>query len=122
VMHKHPEIGYRIIGHIGYFSHAAEIIRSHHEHFDGSGYPRGLSGENIPHGARVFAVADALDALTVKRSYREALSFEGALEEIIKASGKIFDPGVMQAALKASDELKDYVGRIVFSGMDHELT
>ena len=120
MMHKHPEIGYRIISHIGYFSRAAEIIRSHHEHFDGSGYPRGLSGENIPHGARVFAVSDALDALTVKRWYRDALSFESALDEISRSSGKIFDPAVTQAALKASDELREYVGRIVFSGLEHE--
>ena len=58
LMRQHPEIGYRIIGHIGYFSRAAQIIRTHHEHFDGSGYPRGLKGDAIPHGARVFAVAD----------------------------------------------------------------
>ncbi len=121
-MRRHPEIGYRIIGRIGYFARAAEIIRSHHEHFDGSGYPRGLKGDDIPHGARVFAVADALDALTVKRPYREALSFENALEEIIKAGGTIFDPTVIQAALKASVELKEYVGRIVFNGMDHNRT
>jgi putative nucleotidyltransferase with HDIG domain len=120
IMHRHPEIGYRIISRIGYFANAAEIIRSHHEHYDGSGYPRGLRGEAIPHGARVFAVADALDALTVKRPYREALPFERALEEIIKSSGKIFDPTVLQAALKAADELKEYIGRIVFSGMDLE--
>ncbi len=115
VMHKHPEIGYRIIGHIGYFLKAAEIIRSHHEHYDGSGYPRGLRKDAIPHGARVFAIADALDALTVKRPYREALSFEEAIEEIIKTAGTIYDPDVVQAALKASRELKEYVGRIVFS-------
>ena len=120
VMRKHPETGFRIIGHIGYFAKAAGIIRTHHEHFDGSGYPRGLRGDAIPHGARVFAMADALDALTVNRPYREALPFEGALEEIIKASGTIFDPAVVQAALKTSDELKDYVGRIVFNGMDHK--
>jgi putative nucleotidyltransferase with HDIG domain len=119
VMHKHPETGFHIIGHIGYFARAAEIIRSHHEHFDGTGYPRGLSGDAIPHGARVFAMADSLDAMTVKRPYREALSFEAALEEIIKESGRIFDPSVVQAALKTADELKDYVGRIVFNGMDH---
>jgi len=120
VMRKHPDIGYRIIGHIGYFSRAAEIIRSHHEHFDGSGYPRGLKGDAIPHGARVFAVADALDALTVSRPYRQALSFEEALEEIIRESGTVYDPSVIQAALRATDELKEYVGRIVFSGMDHD--
>jgi HD-GYP domain-containing protein (c-di-GMP phosphodiesterase class II) len=118
-MHQHPEIGYRIIGHIGYFARAAEIIRTHHEHYDGSGYPRGLKGGEIPHGARVFAIADVLDALTVARPYREALGFEAALEEIIRKSGTIYDPAVVQSALKASDELKDYVGRIVFSGMEH---
>lgn len=120
LMRKHPDIGYRIIGHIGYFSKAAEIIRSHHEHFDGTGYPRGLKGDAIPRGARVFAVADALDALTVNRSYHNALSFEDALEEIIKESGTIYDPSVTQAALKASDELNEYVGRIVFSGTEHD--
>jgi response regulator RpfG family c-di-GMP phosphodiesterase len=112
-MNTHPEIGQRIIGHIGYFSRAAEIIRAHHEHFDGSGYPRGLKGEAIPHGARVFAIADALDALTVKRSYREALLFEAAVEVITAQSGTVYDPEVIQAALKASAELKSYVGRIV---------
>jgi cyclic di-GMP phosphodiesterase len=115
VMRTHPEIGFRIIGHIGYFTRAAEIIRAHHEHFDGSGYPRGLKGEAIPHGARVFALADALDALTVKRPYREALSFEDAMDEIARSSGIIFDPAVMQAALTVSDELREYVGRIVFN-------
>jgi len=113
IMHTHPAIGQRIIGHIGYFSRAAEIILSHHEHFDGSGYPRGLDGEAIPHGARVFAIANALDALTVRRPYREALLFDGAVEEIIQRSGTIYDPSVIQAALKASDELRSYIGRIV---------
>jgi putative nucleotidyltransferase with HDIG domain len=120
VMHRHPEIGYRIIGHIGYFTKAADIIRSHHEHFDGSGYPRGLKGEDIPYGARVFAAADALDALTVKRPYREALSFEDAQEEIRKASGTMFDPAVIEGFFKASEELKEYTGRIIFDAMNHE--
>jgi putative nucleotidyltransferase with HDIG domain len=113
IMHTHPEIGQRIIGHIGYFSRAAEIIRSHHEHFDGTGYPRGLRGEAIPHGARVFAIADTLDALTVKRPYREALLFDAAVEEITARSGTVYDPEVIQSALEASAELKSYVGRIV---------
>ncbi len=119
IMHTHPETGFRIIGHIGYFSRAAEIVRAHHEHFDGSGYPRGLRGAEIPHGARVFAAADALDALTVKRPYREALSFEAALETIMKESGTIYDPDVLQSLLRAADELKEYVGKIVFDGMGH---
>jgi len=119
VMHRHPEIGFRIIGHIGYFAPAAEIIRTHHEHYDGSGYPRGLKGDDIPHGARVFAVADAIDALTVKRPYRKAFSFERALEEIIKASGSVYDPAVLQAALTMSDVLKDYVGKVVIDDMEY---
>ena len=118
VMHKHPEIGFRIIAHIGYFAKTAEIIRSHHEHFDGSGYPRGLKGEEIPQGARVFAVADALDALTVTRPYHQAVSFEAALDEIVPASGKLFDPNVVQAFLSASEELKEYIGKIVFNETD----
>ena len=118
-MHRHPDIGFRIIGHIGYFARAAEIIRTHHEHYDGSGYPRGLKGDEIPREARVFAVADAIDALTVKRPYREALSFERALQEIVKASGHVYDPSVLQMALTMSDVLKDYVGKVVINGMEH---
>ncbi len=118
IMHQHPEIGHRIIGHIGYFARAAEIIRCHHEHFDGSGYPRRLKGEDIPLGARVFAVADALDALTVTRPYHKAISFEEAIDEIIPSSGKVFDPSVVQAFLQAADELKVLVGRVVFNAND----
>ncbi len=118
VMHRHPEIGFHIIGHIGYFAAAADIIRSHHEHFDGSGYPRGLRGEDIPHGSRVFAVADTLDALTVTRPYRQAVSFDEAQEEIQRQSGKLFDPSVVEAFFKASDELQEMIGRIVFDSRD----
>ncbi len=113
VMNRHPEIGHRIISHIGYFARAAEIIRAHHEHFDGSGYPRGLKGDDIPHGARVFAVADALDALTVSRPYHKALLFEDALEEIVPQSGRMFDPAVVQCFLLQADELKGMIGRVI---------
>ena len=118
IMRKHSGIGYGIVRHIGYFARATEIIHTHHEHYDGSGYPRGLKGEEIPRGARVFAVADALDALTVARAYRQAVSFEGAIEELLPSAGKFFDPVVVEAFLAASDELKDYIGRIVFSRVD----
>jgi putative nucleotidyltransferase with HDIG domain len=118
LMQRHPEIGYRIIGHIGYFARAAEIVRSHHEHFDGSGYPRGLSGDAIPHGARIFAVSDALDALTVRRPYREPLPFEGALETILQEAGSLYDPAVTGVLLSAANELKEYVGKIVLNSMD----
>lgn len=113
IMHRHPEIGYRIINHIGYLSKAAEIIRAHHEHYDGTGYPRGLRGVEIPAGARVFAIADMLDALTVKRPYREAVSYEEAKKDIAAASGKLFDPPAVDAFMKASDELRDFIGKII---------
>lgn len=112
IMHRHPETGYGIVQHIGYLKGAAEIIRTHHEHFDGSGYPRGLRGADIPLGARVFAVADALDALTVARPYREALQFESAVAEIGRASGSVFDPGLVQVLGVAREELRGFIGRL----------
>jgi HD-GYP domain-containing protein (c-di-GMP phosphodiesterase class II) len=114
VMHRHPEIGYGIVSHIGYLSRAAEVVRSHHEHYDGGGYPRGLKEAEIPLGARVFAVADALDALTVNRPYSEAISFEEARKKLSDDSGIIFDPVVMDVFASVSEELKDFVGRILF--------
>jgi putative nucleotidyltransferase with HDIG domain len=117
IMRNHPEIGHSIISRIGYFSGAAEIIRAHHEHFDGSGYPRGLAGADIPVGARVFAVADALDALTVKRPYRERIPFDAARSEIMLGSSRHFDPAVIEAFTKAAEELRDYIGKIVLDGM-----
>ncbi len=111
-MHKHPETGYRIIRHIGYLKNAAEIIHAHHEHFDGSGYPRGLKGDDIPQGTRVFSVADALDALTVTRPYRKALGLENAIAEIDKESGSVFDPSVVQVLADASDELRVFIGKV----------
>jgi HD-GYP domain-containing protein (c-di-GMP phosphodiesterase class II) len=74
-----------------------EIVRSHHERWDGSGYPHHLAGEDIPLGARVFAVADALDAMTSNRPYRAAQSWRTAHKEILAQSGKQFDPAVVDA-------------------------
>jgi HD-GYP domain-containing protein (c-di-GMP phosphodiesterase class II) len=113
IMRNHPEIGHGIISRIGYFAQAAEIIRAHHEHFDGTGYPRGLRGRDIPPGARVFAAADALDALTVKRPYHEAVAFDEAREKILRGAGKSFDPAVVDAFSRAAEELRDYVGKVV---------
>ncbi len=112
-MRKHPEIGYGIISRIGYLSRAAEIVRTHHEHFDGTGYPQGLRGNEIPLGARIFAIADVFDALTVKRPYREALQFERAEAEIRKASGGLFMPDAVEAFTEASGELQDWIGRVM---------
>ena len=77
-MRRHSELGYEILKSINFFRNAAEIVYAHHEFFDGTGYPRGLAGEEIPLGARVFAVVDAYDAMTSRRPYRMAMSRDAA--------------------------------------------
>jgi diguanylate cyclase (GGDEF)-like protein len=94
VMKKHPEIGYRIVKSTSELEPIAEYILTHHEHWDGKGYPRGLKGENIPLLSRIIAVVDAYDAMTVDRVYRKAMTKEQALEEIKRNSGTQFDPEV----------------------------
>jgi HD-GYP domain-containing protein (c-di-GMP phosphodiesterase class II) len=80
-------------------------VFSHQEHFDGSGYPNSLRGSEIPVGARIFAVADTLDAITSDRPYRKAKSFDDAREEILRCSGSQFDPTVVEVFLKVPNEL-----------------
>lgn len=96
-MRKHPEAGYRIVKRIGFLKDAAEIVYAHHEQFDGSGYPRGITKESIPLGARMFMVADVYDALTSERPYRSPMTYEEAIAEIRKMSGSHFDPVVVDA-------------------------
>lgn len=98
-MRQHVQIGYDMVSGISFLSGAAQIVLAHQESYDGSGYPRGLAGDQIPMGARIFAVADTLDAMTSDRPYRNALSFEDAREEIVRCSGSQFDPDVVQAFL-----------------------
>ena len=105
VMREHCARGYNMLRKIPFLSEAAEIVFSHQEHFDGSGYPNGLRGRAIPIGARVFAVADALDAITSDRPYRKAHSFDAAREEILRCSGSQFDPVVVEIFLKIPNEL-----------------
>lgn len=99
VMKQHPEIGYRIALSLEDVAHVAEDILSHHERWDGAGYPRGLRGEEIPLPARILAVADAFDAMTKDRVYRKALPQEKALAEIWSNIGKQFDPQIAQIFL-----------------------
>jgi putative nucleotidyltransferase with HDIG domain len=94
-MRKHPEAGYRIVKRIGFLKEAAEIVHAHHERFDGTGYPRGLKGDAIPLGARLFMVADVYDALTSQRPYKPALAHEDAATEIQKQKGTQLDPEVV---------------------------
>jgi HD-GYP domain-containing protein (c-di-GMP phosphodiesterase class II) len=99
VMRTHPLIGYQMVAGIPFLKYAAEIVRNHHEMFDGSGYPAGLKGEEILLPARVFAVVDAFDAMTTDRPYRAALPIDHAAGELQKMAGTQFDPDVVRAFL-----------------------
>ncbi len=104
VMQAHVQIGYDLVRRVAMMAPAAEIILCHHECYNGTGYPRGLRGEGIPLGSRIFAVADTLDAMTSDRPYRRALSFAAARNEIATQSGRQFDPQVVEAYLTLPEE------------------
>jgi putative nucleotidyltransferase with HDIG domain len=99
VMKQHSYLGYRMLKKIPFLAAAAEIVHAHQEHWDGAGYPRGLKGEEIPLGARIFAIADAFDAITSNRPYRLAQSVEAACAEIAAWSGRQFDPLIVSVFL-----------------------
>ena len=104
IMRSHCEIGYSLLATIPFLREAAEIVLTHQEHFDGTGYPRGLKGKQIPIGARIFAVADALDAMISNRPYREALPIRVARQEILAHSGTQFDPDVVAVFLNKPEQ------------------
>jgi len=101
-MRKHPQIGYAILSEIAFLKGPAEIILSHHERYDGTGYPKGLTGEQIPIGARIFTLVDTLDAMTSDRPYRKALPFEAVTCEIRKFRGSQFEPALADLFLSIS--------------------
>lgn len=103
-MRAHPEIGARILSGIEFLKPAAEIVLAHQERWDGTGYPRGLKGEEIPLGARIFAVADTLDAITSDRPYRKGRSVQVARAEIGRFAGTQFDPKVVEVFLSLPAE------------------
>lgn len=100
VMRRHPELGAALVGDIAWLRRAGELVQAHHERYDGSGYPRGLAGAAIPIAARIFAVADAFDALTTDRPYHAALSWEEAAAAIADGRGSQFDPDAADAFLR----------------------
>ncbi len=100
LMRRHPILGHALLSQVRFLRGAAEISLCHHERYDGSGYPGGLAGQAIPLGARIFAVADAFDAMISNRPYRRALLEEEACEEIRRGSGTQFDPEVVEAFLR----------------------
>jgi HD-GYP domain-containing protein (c-di-GMP phosphodiesterase class II) len=100
-MNMHPHFGAEILHHVKYLKQVVPGVKCHHEMFNGSGYPDGLHGDEIPLSARIIAVADSFDAMTTDRPYRKALSFDVAFGEIEKCSGTQFDPLVVEAFLSA---------------------
>lgn len=109
VMRTHVELGFHIVAKLPDMALAAQVVRCHEERFDGTGYPRGLKGEDIPLGARLFAVIDTLDAMTSDRSYRKAMSFDAAKDEIVRMAGTQFDPLAVEAFLLDEATLREMV-------------
>ena len=122
IMREHCARGYQMLRKIPFLQEAAEIVYSHQEHYDGSGYPRKLKGEQIPMGARIFAVADTLDAMTSDRPYRKAATFAAARNEIKRCGGTQFDPKVVAVYLSLPDQLwKDLRAEITQQSKRHSL-
>jgi putative nucleotidyltransferase with HDIG domain len=112
LMNRHPVIGAEIVSGIEFLTEAAKVVRSHHERWDGSGYPDGLRGEEIPLAARVFAVADVFDALTTDRPYRPASTLPEARDIIRRETGSHFDPRVVAAFDAIDNETFIRVGTV----------
>ena len=104
-MREHALYGYQMLRKIPFLHEAAQIVYSHQERYDGTGYPRGLKADQIPIGARIFAVADTFDAITSDRPSRAAQSIPAARREIQKHSGYQFDPKVVDTFMSISDDL-----------------
>jgi response regulator RpfG family c-di-GMP phosphodiesterase len=108
-MRKHPVMGYQMCVKVEMLRQASQTVLHHHERWDGSGYPDGLKAEAIPLGARIFAVADALDAMTGDRTYRAAMPFSVAREEILKSSAKQFDPAIVHIFTSITEARWQYI-------------
>jgi HD domain/PilZ domain len=104
VMKTHPWLGYNLLTRISLLAPVGAILLSHHERFDGTGYPQGLKGEEIPVGARIFAIADTLDAMTSDRPYRKGKPYSDARDEVARQSGRQFDPAVVEAFLTIPED------------------
>jgi response regulator RpfG family c-di-GMP phosphodiesterase len=109
IMRTHPDVGRRLVERIPFLRGAVPIVYHHHERWDGTGYPVGLRGEMIPLGARIFAVADAFDAMTFDRPYSVAIAFDAARKEIERSAGTHFDPRVVRTFLKVPLELLETI-------------
>lgn len=103
-MREHPRIGYEMLKEISFLKASAPVILHHHERYDGKGYPVGLSGAEIPLGARIFSVADSYDAMTSDRPYRKGMPHEMAVAEIVAGAGTQFDPAVVETFVSLPEE------------------
>jgi HD-GYP domain-containing protein (c-di-GMP phosphodiesterase class II) len=111
IMETHVRLGYDLVCRIAFLAGSAELVLTHHERYDGTGYPQGLVGDEIPLSARIFAVADTLDAMTSDRPYRRALPYSVAREEIIRESERQFDPEVVKKFLSIPEEVLETIRR-----------
>jgi len=112
VMRRHPKIGRQILAQAGgKFELLSHIVVAHHEHWDGKGYPYGLSGETIPLGARILAVIDSFDAMTSNRPYRKAMPVSDARNELQRCAGQQYDPRVVAAFLHMLDQQEQRQGQ-----------
>jgi putative nucleotidyltransferase with HDIG domain len=105
IMREHCYRGYQIVRRIPFLSEAAEIVYAHQEKYDGTGYPRGLKGDEIPLGARIFSIADTLDAMTSDRPYRARLPHSVARDEIVQWSGRQFDPEMVKVFVSMPENI-----------------
>jgi response regulator RpfG family c-di-GMP phosphodiesterase len=119
VMQTHVRIGYDLVSRIAFLAPAAAIVLTHQERWDGTGYPQGLVGDEIPLGARIFSVADTLDAMTSDRPYRKALPFSAARQEITRFAGTQFDPEVVHVFLSIPEQVWENI-RLEVAG--HRMT
>jgi HD-GYP domain-containing protein (c-di-GMP phosphodiesterase class II) len=99
MMKSHPEVGYKILQQVDFIPPIAQMVYQHHERMDGSGYPLGISGDDILMESRIVAVADSVEAMASHRPYRPSLGIEKALDMIVAERGKLFDPQIVDACV-----------------------
>lgn len=110
VVRQHPVVGNRLISNIAFLRGASDVVLHHHERYDGTGYPDGLRGKDIPFAARIFSVIDTMDAILFDRPYRKASTYDAFIAELKKESGKQFDPDVVAAVLEMQQSAWWYGG------------
>jgi putative nucleotidyltransferase with HDIG domain len=113
-MKQHPQMGYDILSGIKFLKAPAEVVYAHHERYDGTGYPKGLRGSEIPLGARIFSLVDTLDAMTSNRPYRKALPFSAVLAEVKRCIGTQFDPSIAEIFLSITKGKWEKAGKKQF--------